>query len=127
MHLNDIQSLTLDELRNKWEVAWGIKPHARIGRTMLEKSLIFKHHPINPDIELRLRRLVKDYKRNPKCFDARIQLKPGVRLSRTWKGKTYDALVKVDGFDYDGQHYSSLSQIANAITESKWNGYVFLD
>jgi hypothetical protein len=92
---------------------------------MLEKSLILKHHPINPDIESRLERLVKDYRRNPKCFGARIQLKPGVRLSRTWKGKTYNVLVKVDGFEYNGQHYSSLTQIANTITGSKWNGYVF--
>lgn len=125
MHLQDIQSLSLDELRNQWQMVWGIQPHARIGRTMLERSLLFKHHVIDSDVESRLQKLVKDYKRNPKCFDERIHLKPGVRLSRTWKGKKYDVLVKTDGFDYDGQHYSSLTQIANTITGTKWNGFVF--
>ncbi len=121
----NIQELSLNELRNQWTQAWGTKPHARIGRTMLEKSLLFKHHKIAPDIEKRLDTLVGNYKRSPKAFQSRTQLKPGVRLSRTWKGKTYDVLVKADGFDYNGQHYASLTQIANTITGSKWNGYVF--
>jgi len=125
MHLNDIQSLTLQELRSQWAKVWGKQPHARIGRTMLEKSLMFKNHQIDLKVETRLRQLVKDYKRSPKCFGKRIHLKPGVRLSRSWKGKKYDVSVKADGFDYDDQHYSSLTQIANTITGSKWNGYVF--
>ena len=122
---SEIKELSLEELRKNWQKVWGLKPHVRIGRKMMERSLILKLHQINPDVELHLQRLAKDYKRNPKCFDARIHLKPGVRLSRTWKSKKYDALVKVNGYEYDGQHYSSLTQIANTITGSKWNGYVF--
>lgn len=125
MNLQDIQSLSLHELRNQWAQAWGTTPHARIGRTMLEKSLMFKNYAIDPTVKKRLDQLVKDYKRSPKCFDERIHLKPGVRLSRTWKGKKYDVTVKTDGFEHDGQHHSSLTQIANTITGNKWNGYVF--
>ena len=125
MQIHDIRSLSLNELRNEWAQVWSIKPHARIRRTMLEKSLMFKHHQIDPDIQKRLNTLVSNYKRNPKAFHSRTQLKPGVRLSRTWKGKEYNVMVKTDGFDYDGQHYSSLTQVANIITGSKWNGYVF--
>jgi hypothetical protein len=100
MHLHDIQSLTLGELRNQWAQAWDKKPHTRIGRTMLEKSLVFKHHQIDPAIKKRLDQLVKNYKRSPQCFDERIHLKPGVRLSRTWRGKKHDVTVKTDGFEY---------------------------
>jgi hypothetical protein len=41
MHGNIIQ-LSLLELRKKWAEAWGVEPHTRIGRTMLEKSLTYK-------------------------------------------------------------------------------------
>ena len=126
MHLGDIQSLTLQELRNHWTQIWGITPHARIGRTMLEKSLMLKHHQINPDIETRLQKLVKEYKRNPKCFDARSNiLKTGTQLTRIYSGKKHSAIVCENGFEYDGIMYNSLSKIANHITGSKWNGYVF--
>jgi len=125
MQSTDYQSLTLQELRKQWSVAWGIEPHARIGRTMLEKSLLFKNHQIDPDTQKRIDTLVNNYNRKPKAFHSRTQLKPGVRLSRIWKGKEYNVLVKIEGFDYDGQHYSSLTKIASTITGSKWNGYVF--
>jgi hypothetical protein len=39
---NTIAQMPLAELRQKWSELWGIRPHARIGRQMLEKSLSFK-------------------------------------------------------------------------------------
>lgn len=39
MHLND---LSLEELRARWAKAWGLEPHRRIGRAMLERSLAYK-------------------------------------------------------------------------------------
>ena len=34
-------------------------------------------------------------------------------------------LVKAEGFEYEGKAYSSLSKIANDITRSRWNGWLF--
>jgi hypothetical protein len=50
---------------------------------------------------------------------------PGTRLRREWKGTVYSVLVLSDGFEYDGNHYRTLSATARAITGTKWNGYVF--
>lgn len=123
----DIQNLPLDVLRNEWEKVWGQKPHVRIGRVMLEKSLAYKlNNKPNAEEEKRLKQLIKDYKRNPKCFDERADaLKPGTRLVRNYNGIKHNVIVKAQGFEYNGNEYSSLSQIANKITDKRWNGWVF--
>lgn len=51
-----------------------------------------------------------------------INLKPGTKLVRSWHDKTYTVSVVDDGFEYDGQRYSSLSQIACTITGAHWSG-----
>lgn len=127
----EIAKLSLIELRQMWLKAWGMEPHAKIGRTMLEKSLSYKlyeqHSGIPDDIKERLGQLVKSYKRNPDCFDDyKPALKPGTRLVRNWNGKRYSVLILKSGeYEYQGKTYSSLSQIASEITGTRWNGWVF--
>lgn len=52
-------------------------------------------------------------------------LKPGTRLLREWQGHTFEVLVSLDGFVYDGHTYRSLSAIARAITGTPWSGPAF--
>ncbi len=122
-----MRELSLNELRQMWAKMWGLEPHARIGRSMMEKSLTFKkQNNLTQEQKARLEQLVKQYKHNPRCFDGSCSsLKPGTRLIRNWKGKRHSVLVKVDGFEYQDCLYTSLSQIANDITGSRWNGYLF--
>jgi hypothetical protein len=47
---------------------------------------------------------------------------PGVRLLRIWRGDAHSVLVLDDGFEYRGQRYRSLSQIAAIITGTHWSG-----
>ncbi|MGE0410019.1 MAG: DUF2924 domain-containing protein [Amphiplicatus sp.] len=49
-------------------------------------------------------------------------LKPGGRLVREWRGRTYEIYVADDGCYLDGARYPSLSAAAEAITGAKWNG-----
>ena len=50
------------------------------------------------------------------------RIKPGSVLVRTWKGKSYRVMVLADGFAYDGKTFTNLSEIASAITGTRWNG-----
>jgi len=50
------------------------------------------------------------------------RLKPGMRLVRSWQGRTYTVLVSDDGFILDDRCFSSLSQVAEAITGVHWSG-----
>ncbi len=133
MHINEqnIASLNLDDLKENWEKYWSLKPPPRIGRTMLERSLIYKiyerqGHGLTHQQNKRLNKLISTYKRNPNYFDqGHTILKPGMKLIRNWQGRNYTVIVTQCGFEYKGQPYSSLSKIANEITGSKWNGWLF--
>jgi hypothetical protein len=49
----------------------------------------------------------------------------GTRLIREWQGVEHTATVLDDGFEYQGRRYKSLSAIARAITNVRWNGPAF--
>jgi len=56
-------------------------------------------------------------------FDrTRTDLKPGTVLVREWDRKSQRVMVMANGFAWNGQNYDSLSQVAFAITGTKWNG-----
>lgn len=46
----------------------------------------------------------------------------GARLTRHWQGKTHEVIVEADGFSWQGTTYRSLSAVASAIADSRWNG-----
>ncbi|MBF0147610.1 MAG: DUF2924 domain-containing protein [Magnetococcales bacterium] len=53
------------------------------------------------------------------------QLLPGTKLIRDWKGVEHCCTVLEDGFEYQGRRFGSLSAVANFITGTRWNGFVF--
>lgn len=124
------ENLPLGILRKKWTQYWGKEPHGTMGRTMILQSLQFKKWEqetggLKSEKQKHLDKLIMAYKRNPNSFDKAIRIKPGTRLDRTWKGKKYSVTVKYSGYEYEGKIHTSLSQIANKITGSRWNGWVF--
>jgi hypothetical protein len=50
---------------------------------------------------------------------------PGSVLVRKYRGQTVQVRVLADGFEFDGQLYSSLSAVAKAVTGSHCNGFLF--
>ena len=50
---------------------------------------------------------------------------PGTFLKRSFKGKLVLVKVLAAGFEYDGRIFGSLSPIANEVTGSNCNGFVF--
>lgn len=128
---NDLKNLSLEELRNQWTIEWQQTPPERLGRKTLETSLSYKLRETEAgglpiEVQNHLDKLVKNFRQNPKCFEQRkTVLKPGTQLLRIYKGKQYTVTVKETGFEYNGKIWSSLSKIANHITSSKWNGWVF--
>ena len=51
-----------------------------------------------------------------------IRLKPGTRLLKTWRGKTYTVLVGDTGYIFNDRLFPSLSPIAQEITGTPWSG-----
>ena len=54
-----------------------------------------------------------------------VDLRAGAVLVREWKGKLERVTVLEKGFAWNGKSYSSLSQIAKAMTGTAWNGHRF--
>ena len=81
---------------------------------------------LSADQQKQLDHLIAVYKRNPKSFEQGVAgLKPGTKLVRTVEGKRHMVLVKTDCFEYAGKTYTSLSEVAFAITGTRWNGWLF--
>jgi Protein of unknown function (DUF2924) len=52
-------------------------------------------------------------------------IRSGTVLGREWNGHMHRVVVLADGFTWNGKTYSSLSQVAFAITGTRWNGPKF--
>jgi len=52
-------------------------------------------------------------------------IQEGTRLMRSWKGETHEVRVFSDRFEYRGKTFGSLSEIARAITGTRWSGPAF--
>ncbi len=49
-------------------------------------------------------------------------LKTGTRLYRSWRGITQEVLVLEGGYSWRDKTYASLSEVARAITGTRWSG-----
>src|SRR5262245_41311712 len=58
---------------------------------------------------------------------ARGEPQPGSVLRREWREQTIEVHVVEDGFVWRDAKYGSLSAVAFAVTNSKWNGKLFFN
>ncbi len=49
-------------------------------------------------------------------------LMAGTRLYRSWQGVTHEVLVMDSGYSWRDKSYASLSEVARAITGTRWSG-----
>ena len=49
----------------------------------------------------------------------------GSVLCRVYQGAPHKVIVAIDGFDYEGERFKTLSGVAKRITGTAWNGYLF--
>jgi hypothetical protein len=54
-----------------------------------------------------------------------LGLKQGTVLTRSWHGALHQVRVTNDGFDYRGERFGSLSEVARRITGTRWSGPLF--
>ena len=128
--LAGIPGLPRKALVERWEKAHGGPPPKGISRRLLEYSAAYQLQSkscggLKPNVmrKLRLSATEKSPARGPVCSSRKARLlQPGTRLVREWHGRTYSVEVTENGFRCDGEHYTSLSQLAGAITGARWSG-----
>ena len=114
----------------RWDKAYGRPPPKGISRRLLEYAAAYDLQSkalggLKPAAKRKLSKIenspAKDGSTSSQS-DRRKTVSAGSRLIREWHGRTYTVDVQESGFTYDGEHYSSLSKVANAITGARWSG-----
>ena len=129
VQLTTLKHKTTPELRALWEELFSRRaPH--LGRRYLEDQLAFRyqelaHGGLSDKARRKLNTAVDQL--DPKAARRREpkRLLPGTQLRRTWQGVEHVVTVRDHDFEYDGRPYKSLSAIARAITNVRWNGPLF--
>ena len=125
-----LDDLGLDDLRKLFGRLVGAVP-ANHGIHLLRRRLAYElqaraHGDLSTEAQRRLKRLHEAFKADPSFTPLPgLGLKPGTVLTRTWHGVLYQVRVTTDGFNYRGERFGSLSEVARRITGTHWSGPVF--
>jgi hypothetical protein len=128
--LAELSGMSPAQLRAKWRECWR-KPAPDIGPDLLRRGIAWKiqsrvYGDLPTHIKRELERAAESLRRGEELLSARGRsLKPGTRLVRSWRGKVHRVLVLDDGYEYDDRRFSSLTQVATAITGTHWSGPSF--
>jgi hypothetical protein len=126
--LDRLPTAPIADLRKRYRELFRAEPPKAFGPDLLRRSIAHQiqekaYGGLPASTRRLLDQLVKAALAKP---NGRLELprriKPGSELVRTWNRKTYRVMVMADGFAYDGKKFTSLSEIATAITGTRWNG-----
>jgi Protein of unknown function (DUF2924) len=129
--LAHLPEFTLSELRQQWRALYNSDASAHLSRELLVRAIAYRmqevaHGGLRPQWQRELRQIAQEFKKTGAAnLPPRPELKPGTRLVREWRGRTYDVLVLDGGFSWQGAHYHSLSALATKITGTRWSGPLF--
>jgi hypothetical protein len=131
----NLEGLDLDGLRRQWRAHLGAEAPAHLSRWLLMKVLAYRlQSDASGDLDKSIRRILRSGKEDGvgAPFDRRLPqtrdglgLKAGALLMREWNGRPERVMILEEGFAWNGQTFSSLSQIAKAMTGTNWNGHRF--
>jgi hypothetical protein len=126
--LDRLPKTPIVELRKRYRELFRADPPKAFGPDLLRRSIAHRiqekaYGGLPEPAKRLLDQMVKAASTKP---NGRLELpqriKPGSELVRTWNGKTYRVTVTTNGFAHAGKTFASLSEIAFAITGTKWNG-----
>lgn len=126
-----LPGLTLDELRALWLRIYA-HPAPRafrsdlLARALAQALQVQAHGDVSREAARLLDRLASG--EDPAAVLAgqrQRRLKPGTVLVREHGGSLHHVMVLDSGFAWNGTTHASLSEVARAITGTRWNGWAF--
>ena len=127
-----LKTASTADLKQEWRALFDNEPPAA-SRKFLESRLAYRvqelaHGGLRPETVARLEALGNQIGgKTVTLRRTREHQRPlvGTRLVREWQGVEHIVTVTRDGFEWQGRPYQSLSSVARAITETRWNGWTF--
>jgi hypothetical protein len=127
--LASLPALSRQRLTERWRALYGIEPPTKIGRPILIQAIAYRMQEqalggLRPRSRRALARAFEEIASGQPASQVpvRTRLRPGTRLLREWQGTAYEAIVLDNGVLFGGERYHSLSEVARAITGSRWSG-----
>ena len=128
--------LELHELRVRWRKLFRKEAPAHLSRSLLSRVIAYKlqanaYGDLDRETVRFLEQIRRESERRGEGAKARIVvppvperrgLKPGTLLVREHEGTLHRVTVLDSGFAWNGAAYGSLSEVARAITGTRWNG-----
>jgi len=127
VEIAELTERSTSDLRLAWRRLHRTDPPLGLSRDLLIRALTQQlqeraHGGGSPALRRRLQALAGKFEKARASSDLGIMPKTGTTLLRQWRGYTHTVLVCADGFEYQGQHYRSLTVIAQRITGAHWSG-----
>jgi hypothetical protein len=124
-----LKDKTTPQLQALWKELFG-REAPRLGRRYLENRLSYRIQELqlgglSDGARRRLDMLADQVE--PKAARRRSPGRPiaGTQLRREWQGIEHVVTVREHDFVYNSRPYKSLSAVARAITNTRWNGWLF--
>jgi Protein of unknown function (DUF2924) len=128
-----LRGLDVKALRTRWRTGFGRDAAPGVARHLLFAMLAYHlQAEIMGDLDAETVRFLRQIDLTSsqqaavpltRAFERRTRdMLPGTVLTREWGGQHHRVMVLDGGFAWEGRSYHSLSEIAKAITGTKWNG-----
>lgn len=122
-----LQDMPRAVLSERWRSTYGRPPPKGVSRRLLEHAAAHAlqaraNGGLKPKVRRQLRYSTRSDRADSSHGTASKRPALGSRLVREWRGRTYTVDVLEAGFHYEGQYWSSLSEVARAITGARWSG-----
>lgn len=131
-----LQTLSIEQLEEKWLDLYGSKP-PKYKKQFLMKRLAYRiqelfYGGLSDDAKTYLKNIAASdpmatvmQKKPKKGEPTEKNILQGTRFVRVWKGRRYEVIAREKGFEFEGRIYRSLSAVADKITGTHWNGKLF--
>jgi hypothetical protein len=125
-----VAALDVHALRQRWAALFGAEPSPNFGRALLIRAIAYRlQEKASPGLKPSTQRLLDRIADNPSKNAPRSIPQPrataGTVLIRRWRGVSHRVTVLETDVIYRGRRYKSLSEVARAITGTRWSGPLF--
>lgn len=125
-----LRNLDVNELRGRWHALLGRPAPPHFPRHLIVRVLAYRMQSDRlGELDADSRRILDQSGTPEKAGQTAVsmrrqlaELRPGTVLGREWKGQMQRVAVLTGGFAWNGKTYRSLSEVASAITGTRWNG-----
>jgi hypothetical protein len=125
-----LAALDLPALRQRWAALFGAAPSPNLGRALLIRAIAYRLQEkalagLKPSTRRLLDRIADNRSSDASQSIPQRRATAGTVLIRQWRGVSHRVTVLDDEVIYRDWRYKSLSEVARAITGSRWSGPLF--